>query len=562
MPRFVRFLVSIALALGLSVGSAAGQESSDSLIEPLTIDVLISIGQDRVVELDGDGVVAVDATVDPREAEFEVLGASIAGGPVGRFDVDGSGSFDSSVDLFTSPDGVVVPADPVARGAVVPFGSDGTVILPSNDAFFSSWLILVTLEVSDPIDAIDGESEIAVCTHRTDLMAVEQIPGFNIPCGDFNTTTALVSGVDAPLRAVFTQTSASSGTRGLFDSPHIVTTSTLDDRHFVSFAVENPAQAFTAIASNGRPGELPSFWFETTPLDVEVTEITDADMVATAEAIRLKREADRFADSLAETDLTETDEGVDGEDPVEGGADDAGVSDVDPEADADASGGEAVEAAGVEGDAEGEASGGPIEIAVDINEPDGDAGDGFSWAPVLVGVAVLGGVTFFYFMWVRQKDEDPEPVHRDYELFDASDSRDPDASLAYLREVAGRARADGAGTVDGRGVLVQPSHFFDDDTDPTGRLVPDRLRALVVETIGAADRSDGDGTDELIAGALGHVGGSVFANMSLSRPREDHPDDSRLWIDETTGKVYRRIVFVDGAELGDPISMTDDPRVL
>ncbi len=188
---------------------------------------------------------------------------------------------------------------------------------------------------------------------------------------------------------------------------------------------------------------------------------------------------------------------------------------------------------------------GPAEIAIDVNDPEGDPGDGFAWVPVIIATATVGGITFFYFMWVRKRDSEtnPEPSSTTRTIFDPATTSDPDAARDYVDRVTRNALDRGADKV-GDWVDVSTHDFFADDVSHTR--VPNDLDSTVVHREPALGKWDDDVIVHAIAGRL--------AGVSLPRPA-DLGDDRRLEANTKTGVVRMRTFHERPAE---PVSMSEN----
>ncbi|MEZ5246948.1 MAG: hypothetical protein R2707_17785 [Acidimicrobiales bacterium] len=196
-------------------------------------------------------------------------------------------------------------------------------------------------------------------------------------------------------------------------------------------------------------------------------------------------------------------------------------------------------------DAAGDEAGGPVEVAVDLNSPDGEPADGFAWEYVLIGAVVILGVTFYYFRWTQKKKEDTTPAAPANLAYGPGDSHDPEKARAYMIAVAEGAAVAGADT-DGTRVTVRPADFFRHDEH--GRRVPGEIRRYVVDALGIDDSAT--------ATATAIEFGELIPNLSLPRPARDR-DDITMEIDRETGEVFVTRHGPSSPEAVEPITIED-----
>ena len=294
----------------------------------------------------------------------------------------------------------------------------------------------------------------------------------------------------------YAQVDGASGRPINYQPAHVIGWWEEAGRFFTGFGTGRSDVTFTATASHSpNPQDTSSYIFE--EVDLSQIELTPA-------------EIDQLLESFAAAgieppadDVGDTGSPVGEEQTTERSGDDTTAT---PSPDAETPGGLA--------EAETEAPA-PAEVALDVNVPAGDAGDGFEWVPVLIGSVVVLGTTYFLFMWMRKPkddgvvalaDERPEsPTWCPEEGFAVERDRQVILDIANAAEQAG-AQVDG-----GRFVHVDPGVFFADNGDC---LAPQDLRTHI-----------------------GYVDGSLLAPIA----RQWKPNDvegRRIEIDKTTGCVY------------------------
>ncbi|MEM9464037.1 MAG: hypothetical protein AAGA90_01620 [Actinomycetota bacterium] len=546
MPLLRRPLAIVVLALVLVPVPVAAQDTVEGdAPAPDLISVLADIGVGRIQSIEADPPVSVDPAVEGVVPAIQVLGAATVAGPLDRFDLDGNG-IDLASDLFGDPRGSVVPTIPQGRNVPLAFGGpggpQGTVVLPLNDAFFSSWLVFTLVEVSILPSMVEGEVEVGLYASLPGLTPIGPVDGVNLPGVGATTGSSLVGGTANETRAGFIQTNGTP-TPELYASGHAVSELSADDRHFVGFLTENPATSFTVIASSGTPGDPFSYSWQATPLSLEVTEVTEADLASSSDALE-----GRYLAAAAEIVASGTGEEEPAADGTESPGDEAAGdgADADPDADVEEAApaddaATAEDAGAVDGaDAASAETDAATEEAVIINETDADAepDEGFEWTLVLLGSATVGAVTYFFYRWTQTKKKPkPAPIGKRILVFDPEDSHDPEAARSYIRTIA--EAGEGRISVEAGFRPLIPTDFFTDD-DPHGRSVPGRLRLYVVN-----QRSGRD--ERAPEWFLGGGAGAMFRELSLPEPTRQG-EWNTLEVEEGTGRVYRRELPEEEAE--------------
>ncbi|MDW3220477.1 MAG: hypothetical protein R8F63_17855 [Acidimicrobiales bacterium] len=500
-----RSLLVMTIALLLSPLLAAPAAAQD---EPSVMDVLLDLGVVEIVDVDSDPVQSVDGS-DPPEPLITILGEGSAVFPLDQLDRDG--------------DGVITPADllgadpSVPAGEPIPFGSPdrpdlphGEVILPPSFDFweFSGTFRWNVVQLSAPLDSLEGVTEVGFYEVRTGLPLIEPVPNFNFPGTGFTTGTGLVDTADGLFEAGQIQTTDSGVPTG-YASPYVEARWTTNGEFFAGLGTENPQSDFTAIVSNGTDPDDPStFWWQPTELASVPIEVTVEDFEAAFATVATKQAASPESDD--NDDDNDTEVAAEPEDAVDD----------------------------------------PAEIVIEADPPTESAGDGFAWEYVLLGAVVVAGVTFYFFGWKRRKVEPRLHRERTRLVFDPADAADPEVAKAYVLDVEARATAGGAGVNEGR-TIVRPVDFLEDD--PHGSHVPDELRPFVIRVRDLFDDDEDGGIDS--ASIVSIFAGQLMGTLSLPEAR-NVDDFSGLEIDRETGQVFERQYDQTKPEDdSDPISM-------